>query len=204
MKFLLPCLFGLMINMLPAADVGGRCVTMGSDVVFLTRDVIASDQHQTDRYPEVQYDDAGQPVGLKWLAKGSSTVFKTELMARVGGKEIRRFVFWNEGGNPDGDGLVCVWLGMQDVAPGGGMGFRPFLVFNGDDQVGSWESFCAYDKQDGFTVNLEMTLKGNGVFHEHATIQVKEDGPAPLRLKSGGRGKEEPEVKRYHFASAPR
>lgn len=91
---------------------------MGSDVVFLTRDVIASDQHQTDRYPEVQYDDAGQPVGLKWLAKGSSTVFKTELMARVGGKEIRRFVFWNEGGNPDGDGLVCVWLGMQDVAPG--------------------------------------------------------------------------------------
>jgi hypothetical protein len=204
MKFLLPCLFGLMINMLPAADVGGRCVTIGSDVVFLTRDVIASDQHQTDRYPEVQYDDAGQPVGLKWLAKGSSTVFKTELMARVGGKEIRRFVFWNEGGNPDGDGLVCVWLGMQDVAPGGGMGFRPFLVFNGDDQVRWWESYCSNDEKDGFTVVIKMTVKGTGVFWEHCTIQVKEDGPVPLRLESGGRGKEEPEVKRYHFAVTPR
>ena len=177
---------------------------MGSDVVFLTRDVIASDLHQTDRYPEVRYDDAGQPVGLKWLAKNGSTVFKTELMARVGGKEIRRFVFWKEGGNADGDGLVCVWLGMQDVAPGGGMGFRPFLVFNGDDQVGWWESFCAYDEQDGFTVVMEMTVKGNGVMWEHSTIQVKEGGPVPLWLERGGRGKEAPEVKRYHSASTSR
>lgn len=204
MKFLLPCFFGLMVSILPAADLSGGCVTMGSDVVFLTRDVIASDQHLTDRHPEVQYDDAGQPVGLKWLAKESRTVCKTELMARVGGKEIRRFVFWNEGGNPDGDGLVCCWLGIQDVVPGGGMGFRPFLVFSGDEQVGWWESFCSYDKQDGFTVNLQMTLKGNGVMTEHSTIQVKEGGPVPLRLESGGRGQEEPKVKRYHSVSAPR
>jgi hypothetical protein len=200
MKFLLPCLLGLMLNILSAADVGGACVTMGSDVVFLTGDVIAADHRQTDRYPEVQYNDAGQPVGLKWLAKNSSTVSKTEMVARVGGKEIRRFVFWNEGGNADGDGLVCVWLGIQDVAPGGGMGFRPFLVFDGDHQVRWWESFCAYDEQDGFTVVLEMTVKGTGVMWEHSTIQVKEDGPVPLRLESGGRGQEESKVKRYHSA----
>jgi hypothetical protein len=204
MKFLMACLFGLMPNILSAADVDGRCITMGSDIVFLTSDVIAADHRQTERYPEVQYNDAGQPVGLKWLAKNSSTVSKTEMLARVGGKEIRRFVFWNEGGNPDGDGLVCVWLGIQDVASGGGMGFRPFLVFNGDDQVRWWESFCAYDERDGFTVVLEMTVKGTGVMWEHSTIQVKEDGPVPLRLESGRSSQEESKVKRYHSADIPR
>ena len=177
---------------------------MGSDVVFLTSDVIAADHSQTDRYPEVQYNDAGQPVGLKGLAKNSRTVSKTEMVARVDGKEIRRFVFWNEGGNPDGDGLVCVWLGIQDVVPGGGMGFRPFLVFNGDEQVRWCDSFCAYDKQDGFTVVLEMAVKGNGMMWEHSTIQVKEDGPVPLRLECGGRGQEEPKVKRYNSAGTSR
>lgn len=205
MKSLLPCLVGLLLlKTLPASDAGGMCVTLNSDIIFRATEVIPSDRHLMDRYPQVQYsdDDSRRPVGLTWMPKDAETEVASEKIAEVFGKDVWRFVFWQKNGNKNGDGILCVWLGIQATAPSGGLGYRPFLVFNGDDQISDWESYSTYDEKDKFTVKLRMQLKGNGVYWETSTVQLQDHGPMPLRRESGGRRKEVPDVNPYRAANA--
>lgn len=190
----------LMLTPLSATEGDGPCVTLGSSVIFRTSDVVSSDSHSLDHYPHVKYsdDDSRRPIGLRWVLKGAEVEAESERIAEIGGREVRRFVFWQKGGHKTGDGLLCLWLGIEAPARTGGLGFRPFLVLDGDDQVSSWECFTSYDEDDKFTARLHMGLKGNGVFWETAIVQIQEHGAVPLRLERGGRGQEAPRLEIYH------
>lgn len=194
----------LMLQTLSATEGDGPCVTLESGVIFRTPDVVEMDLHALEKYPEVLYsqDDSRQPVGLTWKLKDAGTESASEKIAEVHGREIRRFVFWQKDGNKHGDGILCVWLGIAVPAPSGGSGFRPFLVFPGDDTLSHWDCYAAYDDEDKFTVKLEIGLEGTGVFWTTATVQIQKQGPLPLRLESGGRGKELPDVLPYRPADA--
>ncbi len=194
-----------MLTKLPASDAGGPCVTMESDVIFRTTEVIPNDRHLLQRYPQVQYsdDDSRRPIGLTWVFKDLETDATSEKIAEVSGKEIRRFVFWQKDGHKNGDGILCVWLGFEAPAPSGGQGFLPFLVFNGDDQVHEWKCFPSYDQEDKFTIKLDMRLKGNGVYWQTSTVQIQDQGPVPLYQESGGRHQDVPTVAPYRTANAP-
>lgn len=177
---------------------------MASDIIFRTIEVIPYDRNMLARYPQVEYsdDDSRRPIELKWVFKDANTDATSEKVAKVFGKEIRRFVFWQKGGQKDGDGILCTWLGFETPTSSGGRGFRPFLVFEGDDQVHEWESFASYDEEDKFTVKLVIHLKGNGVYWQTSTIQIQYQGPAPLRQESGGRHTDVPDVIPYRPANA--
>lgn len=180
-----------------ANDAATKCITAESDITFQVTDVISSDVDLAIRHPVVERDEGGRPVRLKWVLKEGNTRSTSEKIAEVNGKEVRRFVFWKADGNRNGDGVVCVWFGLQMPAPSGGLGFRPFLAFEGDDQVRWWESFCGHNASDGFTVTLEHTVKGTGVYWRRSIVQFKDGRSTPLRFESGGRGKDEPEIGRY-------
>lgn len=180
-----------------AEEAATKCITAESEITFQIKDVVPSDADLAVRRPVVEYDEGRRPVRLKWVPKKHDTLSTSEKIAEVNGKEVRRFVFSKAGGNRNGDGVVCVWFGLQMPAPNGGLGFRPFLVFEGDDQLRWWESFCGHTASDGFTVELEYTVKGTGVHWRRSIVQFKDDSPSPLRFESGGRGKVEPEIGRY-------
>jgi hypothetical protein len=180
-----------------AADqIATKCVDTDSEIVIKTTDVIGSGESLLSTYPVTALDRQSKPVGLSWQPRGDLEA-SSEKVAVMNGKEIYRFHFWRRGGAKDGDGVVCVWFGIQAPAPSGYMGFRPFLVFSGDDQVRWWESYCSYDEEDGFTVTIDRTLKGTGVFWSRAIVAIRKGEPEPLRIESGGRGQEESKAKAY-------
>src|SRR5262245_52123464 len=113
---------------------GTKCVGTESAIVFTTKDIVVGDASILSNYPSIKLDDGGKPISLNWIPRGSLEA-SSEKIAEIGDKEIYRFMFWEKGGHKDGDGIVCVWFGIQAVAPSGGMAYRPFLVFHGDDQV---------------------------------------------------------------------
>ena len=180
-----------------AEEVATKCVTTFSDKVFMVKEVVEAGPDEAKRYPIVKLAETGKPTGLDWVAKEAGVLSESEKIAEIRGKEIRCYVFWKEDGNKYGDGLVCVWFGIQAKAPSGRMGFRPFLVFEGDDQIRWWDLGSSHDEKDGLTVELGFTVKGTGVITSHSLVGFKKGDPFPLRIETTGRGQEEPDVRTY-------
>ena len=198
MKRSLTCLLILLFysQQSVAEEAATKCITTDSDIALVVKDVVEFNKDVTRRYPVIKTSENGRPLSLEWVATEADTLSESEKIAEIGG-EIRRFVFWKEGGNKHGDGIVCVWFGIQTAEPSGGRGYRPFLVLAGDDQTSSWESYCSHDEEDGFTVIVEHGLKGTGVFWGRSLVAFKKGEPDPLRMESGGRPNEEPVVRKY-------
>ncbi|WP_395739649.1 hypothetical protein [Prosthecobacter sp.] len=199
MKRSLTCLLILLFSSVQsvAEEAGTKCVTTDSDIAFVVKDAVKADANLARRYPVVKTSENGKPLSLEWVAMELGTLSESEKIAEIGGKEISRFVVWKDGKNKNGDGIVCVWFGIQDAAPSGYMGYRPFLIFPGDNDIRWWESYCSYNEKDGFTVRLMSTVKGTGVYWQESSVGFKKGEPSPLRIRSGGRGIEEPHVRKY-------
>lgn len=170
------------------------CFDQSSDQSFPCADV---DGLKDDQYPTVETDEKGRPLKLSWSHIPINTNLRSDKIAVIEGKEVRRFVVRNKDGDRDGDGLVCLWFGIQDVTKHGYMGFRPFFVMAGDDQIRWWESWLECSKGRSSELHVSFTVKGTGVISADYTIGLEDDGPRVLEKSVNGRGYDEPVITKF-------
>lgn len=170
------------------------CFDQSSDQSFVCADV---EDLKDLQYPTVETDEKGKQHKLSWSHIPIDTNLQSEKIAVMDGKEVWRFVVWTKDGDRDGDGLVCLWFGIQDVTKDGYKGFRPFFVMAGNDQIRWWESWFDCSRGQSPELLVSFTLKGTGVFSADYTISLEGDGPRVLEKSMSGRGHDEPMITKF-------
>lgn len=142
------------------------------------------------KIPGVAYDD-GTPsphaIGIRWSPQEKGTSVAIEQIASFRGKWIYRLIYRSEiKDRPDGiTAPLCTLFAYQESS--NQFRLRPFFILDGDEELASVESYIESSKEYSFSLEIEQSMKGNGVFWTSYLFAFTPQEAFVVERREGGR-----------------
>jgi len=171
-----------------AAPIKTLCLDGESGALFpILDDVPEAGTLDEQRIPEIQYNDSGTAISVQWIEKPKDVICKSEVIGRYKDHEIIDLTFIGHQANfdypnaPFYSKVLAYRLSTGVSSP-----LRPFLILGGDN-IRWFEQDFESNEKFPFTLNISITIPGNGVMWSNYIFAFSDRGPFLKFHSEGGR-----------------
>jgi hypothetical protein len=139
-----------------------------------------------ENVPEIGLKADGAPQPVTWSKLDSTTTSKSEIIGYHNQAAIIRVIYTSKA--PDGQtDIYSAAFAYQVIVPDTEMSAFPFFIISGGEQLSGVESQFVSTDSLPFSLQIQMTMKGNGVFWSMWNYRFGKRGPILLERTDGGR-----------------